>query len=85
MIMNVTTEPQASQQERENQVVFIFSLFVGNSYGFVQHVIQYASLIVVRYLHTDPVATAHTMWIPPVIHYPPANVNTSSQIFVLYW
>lgn len=74
---------QVNKKERTKKC-FIFSLFVGNSYGSVQHVIQYAFLIVVHHLHTAPVATAHTVWLPLVIHYPPANVNTSSQIFVLY-
>ena len=63
----------------------MFSLLVDNSYGCVQHIVQYASLIVARYLHTVPEAIVHTMWLPLVACYPPASVNTSCQTSVLCW
>ena len=73
-----TTMELKSQQERGKKC-FTFSSLVGNSYGFVQHIIQYASLIVARYLHTAPVTTVHMLCLPLVACYCPANVNTSCQ------
>ena len=81
-IMYITIELNVSQQEIGKKC-FMFSLLVDNSYDSFQHMIQYVFLIVVRCLHTGPVATAHTSQPPQVTYYPPANVNTSYQTSAL--
>ena len=51
----------------------------GNNYDSVQHIVQYASLIVACYLYTVPVAIVPTLWLPLVACYPPVSVNISCQ------
>ena len=79
----IYTTTELKSQQKRGKKCFTFSSLVGNSYGSVQHVVQYASPIVAHYLHTDLVTTAHTSWLPLVACYHPANVNTSCQTSAL--